>query len=556
MVAKNYILSKILILSYSKLGIRDAFISPGSRNTPLVLALSDQKKIRTHNIIDERSSGYIGLGLSKVNKNPILIITTSGTAVSNLFPSIVEGYMSCVPMIILTADRPKKLINTGSNQTINQYNIFGHYAKFFDLSRIKHINENKVSSIALDSYKNAMGFFLKNKGPVHLNIPFDLPLYTDKRSKIKLKEPIFSINDTKDKKNPKKVKFPPLNNFSKPLIISTDIKDERIVLLAEKYNIPIFMECRGVRFSKKSKNIISGYEFILKNKVLNPDLILRFGNKPISNLMNEFIDKNKKKVYLVKEEEVFNDDSKNIISSSMKVLTQEFDKKNPKFSINWLKSIIKDEERLKIYFKSLFKSSKHHEGYIINKIISYLPKKSNLMIGNSSPIRDLDQFTFNGSLGINVFSNRGASGIDGLISSSIGMSMNNKYRNFLILGDISFFYDVSSLINHANIVSNLTIFILNNRGGHIFDRLEGLKKEKKYKEHWLTPINLNIKDLAKAFKCKYLKIGSNSYKDIKKGIISYQKLKGIKLIEIDINAEKSLKISQKIDQEVAAILGI
>ena len=123
MATRNYILSKILILSYSKLGIRDAFISPGSRNTPLVLALSDQKKIRTHNIIDERSSGYIGLGLSKVNKSPILIITTSGTAVSNLFPSIVEGYMSCVPMIILTADRPKNLINTGSNQTINQYNI-------------------------------------------------------------------------------------------------------------------------------------------------------------------------------------------------------------------------------------------------------------------------------------------------------------------------------------------------------------------------------------------------------------------------------------------------
>ena len=186
MIRKNYILSKILISSYSKLGVRDAFISPGSRNTPLVLALSDQKKIKTHNIIDERSSGYIGLGLSKVSKKPSLIITTSGTAVANLFPSIIEAYMSCVPMIILTADRPKKLVNTGSNQTINQYNIFGHYSKFFDLSSIKNINENKISSIALNSYKSAMGFSLKNKGPVHLNIPFDLPLYTDKRTQIKL----------------------------------------------------------------------------------------------------------------------------------------------------------------------------------------------------------------------------------------------------------------------------------------------------------------------------------------------------------------------------------
>ena len=125
MLNKNYILSKTLISAYSKLGVQHAFISPGSRNTPLVLALSDQKKIKTYNIIDERSSGYIGLGLSKVSKTPILIITTSGTAVANLFPSIIEAYMSCVPMIILTADRPKKLINTVYNYRPDLL-IFGH----------------------------------------------------------------------------------------------------------------------------------------------------------------------------------------------------------------------------------------------------------------------------------------------------------------------------------------------------------------------------------------------------------------------------------------------
>ena len=98
---KNYTISKILISIYAKLGVENAFISPGSRNTPLILALSDQKKIKTYNIIDERSSGYIGLGLAKISKKPILIITTSGTAVSNLFPSIVESYMSSVPMILI-----------------------------------------------------------------------------------------------------------------------------------------------------------------------------------------------------------------------------------------------------------------------------------------------------------------------------------------------------------------------------------------------------------------------------------------------------------------------
>ena len=178
------------------------------------------------------------------------------------------------------------------------------------------------------------------------------------------------------------------------------------------------------------------------------------------------------------------------------------------------------------------------------------------MIGNSSPIRDLDQFTFNDSLGINIFSNRGASGIDGLIASSIGMSMHNKNNNFLILGDISFYYDISSLMNYSNIDFNLTIFIINNQGGHIFDRLEGLKSEKKYKEHWLTPINLNIKDLAKAFKCKYSKIGLNSYKDIKKSILNLKKVIGVKLIEINISSDKNMNINQKINQEVKNLLGV
>ena len=554
MIKKNYILSKILISSYSKLGVRNAFISPGSRNTPLVLALSDQKKIKTYNIIDERSSGYIGLGLSKVSKTPILIITTSGTAVANLFPSIIEAYMSCVPMIILTADRPKKLINTGSNQTINQYHIFGQYSKFFDLSSIQNINENKISSIALNSYKSAMGFSLKNKGPVHLNIPFDSPLYSDNRNKIKLKKPFFSIPDLKDNRKQKKIGFPNLNQFSKPLIIATDIKDEKIIVLSEKYNIPIFMDCRGLRFLKKTKNIITGYEFILGHRDLNPDLIIRFGSKPVSNRMNNFLDKNKKIVHLVNERKIFNDDSKHVIQCNIDTCISEFEKVKPQFDISWLQSIIEDEIKIKDFFNIFFKTPRHHEGYFIYKIISHLPNKSNLMVGNSSPIRDLDKFTFNSSKNINIFSNRGASGIDGLISTSIGMSINNKKNNFLILGDVSFFYDVSSLINQQNIPINLTIFILNNNGGHIFDRLEGISNEKEYHKNWLMPINLKIKKIASSFNCLYTRIDIFDYKNIDSILDKIILKDQIQLIEIMIDSNKHHLVDNKINNNIKNIL--
>ena len=128
----NYIFSKNLINAYIKIGVKYAFVSPGSRNTPLLLALCDQKKIKVLSIIDERVSGFMALGTAKSLKSPVLVVTTSGSAVANLFPSVVECFMSSVPIIYITADRPKKLINTGSNQTIYQEKIFGKYIlKFY-----------------------------------------------------------------------------------------------------------------------------------------------------------------------------------------------------------------------------------------------------------------------------------------------------------------------------------------------------------------------------------------------------------------------------------------
>ena len=181
---KNYFLSKCLIKAYGELGVKYAFVSPGSRNTPLMLALSDQTKIKVYNIIDERSSGYMALGAAKINNRPSLLITTSGTAVSNLFPSIVEGSMSSVPMIILTADRPKHLVGTGANQTINQHNIFNNYVNnFIDFCDIHDFNQTAIFNIAIETYEQSID---KNRGPIHINIPFDFHLNIHDRATIKI----------------------------------------------------------------------------------------------------------------------------------------------------------------------------------------------------------------------------------------------------------------------------------------------------------------------------------------------------------------------------------
>ena len=538
---KNSVFSQRIVSHFSALGIECAFISPGSRNSPLTQALLNDTNIKSYSVVDERSSVYVALGKIKSDglKRPVLIVTTSGTAVANLFPGIVEAYMSKIPIIIITADRPKRLIGTGANQTIYQNKIFGKYAKFFDVSTyIKNLND-QIGNFIKEIYSVTMNGdsqdLLSSPTPVHLNIPFDEPLIQEDYS-----DNLF-ISEKTIKKDYNRIDSYTatleIENFSKMIIVCTDICDIKIIKAAEDLHIPIFMECRSLRFGRKSKNIISSYETILQNYNIKPDIILRFGSRPISRTLNNFIDKNK--TYLIQGyyEKGHNKSSWVSFDEVFKKLNKS--KKN--IDKIFFDKIINMQKIIENEIISFFKSSKCHEGYIINNIVSILPQNSNLMIGNSSPIRDLDAFTFNLDKKINVYSNRGASGIDGLISTAIGMSIDKKSFNALIIGDVSFYYDLTALNIAKNIPINLIIFIINNNGGHIFDRLDGLKTQKKsnYKKYWLTPVNLDIKSAAKTFDCNYEKINLNHYKKLDTIINQLNtKDKKINLVEIIVDSKK------------------
>ena len=553
---KNFSFSQIIISYFINHGIKYAFISPGSRNTPFTQALLNNKNIKAYSIIDERSSAYVALGKIKSDRyqNPVIVVTTSGTAVANLFPGIVEAYMSKNPIIIITADRPKRLIGTGVNQTIYQNKIFGKYAKFFDVSLYIKNSSNQLESLVNKIYLTSMGIDTKDlipsPIPVHLNIPFDEPLFQQGYLK-----KIFTVSNNIQKQQNKDIciGMPEIKvkNSSKIIIVCTDICDSKIIELSESFHIPIFMECRSSRFQKKYKNIITSYEFILKNYKLNPDIILRFGSRPISKQLNKLIDDYKYKTYMIQGyyEKGYN--------KSSWASSNEFSKYISKFKHNidesWFNKIVKMQKLIENKIQSFFKNFKCHEGYIINYIVSNLPQNSNLMVGNSSPIRDLDSFTFNLDKKINVYCNRGASGIDGLISTAIGMSIRKKTFNALIIGDVSFYYDLTALNIAKNIPINLTIFIINNNGGHIFDRLDGLKNQNKrnYEKYWLTPVNLDIKSLAKAFDCNYQKINLNQHKKNDKSFNQLNtKDKRINLVEIIVNSEKHHSNNKKLEGKI------
>ena len=513
--------------------IKHACISPGSRNTPLTHALIKEKSFKCISHIDERSNGFFSLGIAKKTKSPTLVLTTSGTATANLLPAIIEAYYSLTPLIIITADRPKNLTNSGENQTINQVDIYKNFIrKMIDInitnqaSTLKKIDD--IINIANGNHKNI-------PGPVHINIRFKEPLFDKKQKKIKL---VPKKNITINKKT--KLKLP---IFKKPLIVCGHLDSSEtkyVYKLIKRLNFPVFADINSDLRHYKNKNIKVFYDFYC-HKITNPDLIIRFGSKPISKKLNKLLSINRTKTYLINPYLYFNDDSKYIIRTFPKNILLN---KNHIIDKKWIDRI-EDFENGIISNYSTVSRKKDTEFSILKSLLNNLKEKDHLFIGNSSPVRSFNKYSGKLKSQIHTFTNRGASGIDGIISTSLGISsINKKFKNFLVIGDISFFHDINGFnVLHSTEI-DLTIIVINNNGGKIFTSLDYAdKKIDRFNEFWVTPQNIQIKNIAKVFDIKYFKLNAKSLNDRLSKISSF---KGVKVIEIKTSHLSDFKVDKKL----------
>lgn len=534
-INRNYFACEFTVSLLAKLGIKNVVISPGSRSTPLTIAFEKNDKISKHVIIDERSAGFFALGLAKKSENPVAIVTTSGTAVAELYPAIIEAYNDRVPLIICTADRPHYLRNTGSNQTINQENIFRNHARCFEdlklprpsLSYFKTLAKRVCSAVILGT--------AIDKGPVHLNFPFEKPLepslVTDAIDAKKAKEISVLIKSIK-------FSFPPAKGTAKipKQLIERIAKSQRTIIicgpfnyenkfyqichkLSSQLNAPIFADgLSGFRFrSKAYKNVVDNFNSILRSKDayqnLVPDVILHFGNAPTSNkLLNFFSSSNAYKV-LINEFGDVKDPSRSfnfLVKSSPEVFCKELLSQLQASTLtdfSFSKDVLiqnRQAENIKNeFFPELNFPS---ESRVILDTIKFIPAESNLFVSNSIPVRDLDFFSSKISKKISVFSNRGASGIDGIISTANGIAINSKLPTVLITGDLSFYYDIGSLLYTRNLEIPLVIVLINNNGGAIFNMLPVANEKIDFNKYFTTPHNLEFKNIVRAFGGNFISV--------------------------------------------------
>ena len=516
-------------------GIGHIVISPGSRNAPLTIGFSNHDYFKCYSIVDERCAAFFALGIAQQTQKPVALVCTSGSALLNYYPAIAEAYYSDIPLVVLSADRPKQFIGIGDGQTINQKNVYGSHilyeANLKDELRgdvvvtedeptiIKSI-ENKLEKFlglkqSIEDYNSeeinkALNTAISQKGPVHINIPFDEPLYNlqetfnIKPNNIPFVKEAFEQDTYDDYKT--------IWQQSKRKLVlvgvnyPNSVDQEYLDMLANDASVIVFTETTSNlhqdNFFPSIDKIIAPLneeEFIN----LQPDIILTFGGLVVSKKIKAFLRHYKPKHHWHVDEKNANDTffsldkhfKTSVNSFFEKLLDKNFSTKSDYFKIwNAVKShrAIKHNQYLNEIPFSDFK--------VFDSVLKSIPNNSVVQSGNSSAIRYLQLFDLNKTL--KVFCNRGTSGIDGSTSTAIGAAIVNKQPTVFITGDLSFFYDSNALWNNYMPIS-FRIILINNQGGGIFRILPGHKNTENFDNYFETTHNLNAKNLCAMYGIEY-----------------------------------------------------
>ena len=510
--SKNILAQSITDLCFKK-NIKNIVISPGSRNAPLTLGFNLNPYFKTYSIVDERAAAFFALGIAQQIKFPVILVCTSGSALLNYYPAISEAYYSNIPLVILSADRPEKLLNIGDGQTINQKNVFNKnigYSEnlnqndnyFLNLFGLRDNNQEKINK--------ALNFSIEKQSPVHINIPFSEPLYEITNSLS-----VDSINKIPrlNNQNVKKVssfRNKWQNSIKKIILIGVSspylLSKKSIDLLAGDSSLLVLTENTSNVYHPSFCNKIDQLIAPLTNnelKEFRPEILITIGGMIISKKIKAILRDNKPNEHwhigiheandtffcLTKH---FKTSPNNIISK----LYENFNDNGSDFYNKWDLVISKRKEKHKEYLSNLIYCDFKVFDYVLNSI----PSKSMLQVSNSSAIRYTQLFDLDSS--INVFCNRGTSGIDGSTSTAVGAASVFKGNTVFITGDLSFFYDSNALWNNF-IPSSFRVILINNKGGGIFKILTKDNNTELFKKFFETKHDLYAKDLCNMYGFEY-----------------------------------------------------
>ena len=507
-VPKNK-LAQLIIESCVNFKIRKVVISPGSRSAPLIIGFNESKEIEAMSVVDERCAAFFALGIAQQTRQPVALVCTSGSALLNYYPAIAEAFYSNIPLIVLSADRPLHLIDIGDGQTIRQENIFeSHILYSVNLS-------NEDSANAKENIDRAINKAINENGPVHINVPFDEPLYAKVTKKQQITEVLKNDDRTLLNEIPLEVtelqKYADIWNSStkKMVLVGEHFPDELLQIqlehLVKDPSVLILIENTSNVSHPKFINSIDKLVFPFVEDELEkfkPEILLSLGGLIVSKKIKLHLRKYQPKHHWhIDVKRAF--DTFHCLEHHFKVSPQLF------FSQFFFLTKTTDSAYQDFWMdKKAFRLKRHYEFVnncpfsdlkVFQILLDSIPDNSQLQLGNSSVIRYSQLFDINNTL--RVFCNRGTSGIDGSTSTAIGAASAVKGNTVFITGDISFFYDSNALWNNY-IPTNFRIVVINNGGGGIFRFIPGPKQSNAL-EYFETPHNFTAEHLCKMYGFEY-----------------------------------------------------
>ncbi|WP_431134486.1 2-succinyl-5-enolpyruvyl-6-hydroxy-3-cyclohexene-1-carboxylic-acid synthase [Psychroserpens mesophilus] len=519
--------------------VKHVIISPGSRNAPLTIGFTNNDYFTCYSIVDERCAAFFALGIAQQTKEAVAMVCTSGSALLNYYPAISEAFYSDIPLIVLSADRPKHLIDVGDGQAINQKNVFENHILYsanlkldlkdeHNLSRKEELPifknlENKLERILglqqgiqtfnEDEINTALNLAKLKRGPVHINVPFDEPLY-ELSETLTVKPEVESL----DLKSPK-IDEAELDDCidewyvaqRKMILVGVlepnAVEQKLLEELADDDSVLVFTETtsnlhHSSFFPSIDKMIAPLSEEELK--ALQPEILITFGGMIVSKKIKAFLRQYKPKHHWHIDEKKAYDTffclTKHIETSPNQFFSAFLSKIThlPKshYFDTW---ILVKKHRSKKHLEYI-KEIPFSDFKVFNHVLKSIPNKTILQLGNSSAIRYAQLFNLNPS--IEVFCNRGTSGIDGSTSTAIGCAVVANKQTTFITGDLSFFYDSNALWNNY-IPNNFRIIVINNQGGGIFRILPGHKNTENFDDYFETTHHLTAQHLCEMYKIQY-----------------------------------------------------
>lgn len=509
MIYPKIALAQSIIEICSAKGIHNIIISPGSRNAPLTIGFAQNPNFKCYSIADERCAAFFALGIAMQTKKPTAVVCTSGSALLNYYPAVAEAFYSQIPLIVISADRPQSKIDIGDGQTIRQENVYLNHSVF-------NANLTEDASVENDLKINkAIETAILQKGPVHINAPFEEPLY-ETVSELSVEPKITSPEEeipTKIIENSDEIASI-WNSAKRKLILIGGINESNSIdqgILENLGNDPSIVVLTETTSNLHHPSFINSIDTLITPfddsdfKELEAQVLITFGGMIVSKRIKAFLRKYKPAhhwhIDTLRAYDTFNALSKHFVMEPNDFFKDLLPKTEFTAS-NYFKKIDKiyslRNKRKEEYLKKIpFSDFK-----VFEKVIESLPKNIQLQISNSSAIRYAQLIEIDPS--IEVFCNRGTSGIDGSTSTAVGSAVGSGKQTVFITGDISFLYDSNALWN-SYIPKNFKIIIINNGGGGIFRILPGHEEKPVFNTYFETSHQLTAEHLAKMYGCNYYK---------------------------------------------------